>query len=69
MWFFKKPHRCRGHETGRRFVPGMIETGGSARGFVDDAMIYGYTEITYKCEECGKYFNNRVTGKINDPRT
>jgi hypothetical protein len=61
----KTKHHCRGHETGRRYMPGIMETGGKARGFVDERMIYGYTEITYKCDGCGRYFNNTVVGKIN----
>lgn len=58
-------HKHRGTEIGRRFVPGIIEAGGSVRGFADDKVIYGYTEITYKCSECGIYFNNRIVGRIN----
>jgi hypothetical protein len=63
----KRPpkHQHMGSETGRRYMPGMMETGGSSSGFVDDEMIYGYTEITYKCE-CGHYWNQRIVGRINE---
>ena len=63
-------HSIAGHkgpETGRRFIPGMMETGGKFKGgLIDAEMIYGYTEISYKCEICGAPFTTRVVGKVID---
>lgn len=61
-------HKCWGTETGRRYIPGIMETGGDVKGFPADEIVYGYTEVTYKCE-CGSYWNDRVVGKINDSRS
>jgi hypothetical protein len=63
----KNKHVCRGSETGRRFVPGIAETGGTWRGSVNPLILYGYTEVTYKCSECSAPFVNRYIGKILDP--
>lgn len=69
VWRAQTPkHKHWGTETGRRYVPGMLETGGKGCGFISDDMIYGYTEITYKCE-CGHYWNQRVVGRINESRS
>jgi len=67
-WPFKPPHKHRGKETGRRYVSSIFERAREfeAKGFVNDNMLYGYTEITYKCNECGAYFINRYVGKIID---
>lgn len=54
-WLFK----------GQRFVPGMIEKGGRFRGEIDPEMIFGYTEQTFQCIDCGQYQNQRIIGKIN----
>jgi hypothetical protein len=64
----RERHRCQGVETGRRYLPGIVERGGKVWGWMaeNEEILYGYTEITYKCSECGKHFNKRVVGKIND---
>lgn len=71
IWKAQGGHTCRGPETGRRFVPGAIDSMVSFKlpGMPNEhdlRVVYGYTEISYKCSTCGAPFNNRILGKVND---
>jgi hypothetical protein len=66
IWKVQTRHKHDWKEQGRRFVPGLVDKGGEVWGRMADRddVIYGYTEVTYKCV-CGHYLNRRVIGKIN----
>lgn len=51
-------------ETRRKSVPGMMETGGSVKGFADPCMIYGFTLIESECELCKKKTIEQFVGNI-----
>lgn len=55
--------------TGKRFVPGLLETGGNFKGHVHDEVIYGYTTISAVCTECGQPTTWMITGQFIDEDT
>jgi hypothetical protein len=46
-----------------RFVPGLLENGGKASGYLRDEVLFGYTELSQRCSACGEARVSLLVGR------